>query len=742
MANVNGTEIDLLPTEGMRTEAERYRAWKADGRPGGTDVAARRASQILSGDELSPDTVITMAAWFARHEVDKAGEGFSPGEDGYPSPGRVAWAAWGGDAGQAWSSSKGESIKNAQERSAMLRPATMATVDLRDLNSQALRRLAPLDYQAALVRAADADQSEEETRTFEFSFSSEAPVDRWFGREVLSHADGAIDLSRLNDGAPLLWNHNPDQVLGVVERGWIDGEKQRGMVRVRFSRSAFAAEKLADVRDGILRNVSVGYEILDAAPMREAGQDGFIATRWQPLEVSIVSIPADPGVGLGRAIQPTAASAAPLTTPPMETPTIDLEAVRAQAAADERSRVAAITGLCREHGADDLAQGLIERGAAESEAMRDVLAAIKQRASKQLATPATPAAGAQPIARSADIGLNDKEVQEFSFLRAMRAQLMPNDRGVVEAAAFEREVSNATAQRMGVAPKGLMVPNEVLSRALTAGNAASAGDLIFTDARPGSFIELLRKRNVLTGLGVTILSGLTGPVAIPKQTGAAQAYWVGEQGEATESDPTVGQVNLTAKTLSAWTRFSRLLMLQSSIDVETMVRTELATVMALEQARATLYGSGTANEPRGIKFITGINTEDFAAAQPTYAELVNMETKIAADDADIGTMAYATNATIYGGFKTTEKAAGTAQFVLEPGGTVNSYGVVRSNQVATGDVFFGVWSQVIMGLWGALDLQVNPYSEDKAGNVRVVVHQSCDIAVRHVEAFCRGNNTL
>ena len=100
MANVNGTEIDLMPTDGMRTEAQRYRDWKGEGEQGGTDVAATRASQILSGDELSPDTVITMAAWFARHEVDKQGEGFSPDEDGYPSPGRVAWAAWGGDAGQ------------------------------------------------------------------------------------------------------------------------------------------------------------------------------------------------------------------------------------------------------------------------------------------------------------------------------------------------------------------------------------------------------------------------------------------------------------------------------------------------------------------------------------------------------------------------------------------------------------------------------------------------------------------
>ena len=88
-----------MPTEGMREEAQRYRDWKSDGEAGGTEVAARRATQILSGDELSADTIITMAAWFARHEVDKQGEGFSPGEDGYPSNGRVAWAAWGGDPG-------------------------------------------------------------------------------------------------------------------------------------------------------------------------------------------------------------------------------------------------------------------------------------------------------------------------------------------------------------------------------------------------------------------------------------------------------------------------------------------------------------------------------------------------------------------------------------------------------------------------------------------------------------------
>ena len=103
----------------MREEAQRYREWKDEGRDGGTEVAAARARQILSGDELSSDTVITMTAWFARHAVDKQGEGFSPGEDGYPSLGRVAWAAWGGDAGESWASAKADRIKTLENRSAM-----------------------------------------------------------------------------------------------------------------------------------------------------------------------------------------------------------------------------------------------------------------------------------------------------------------------------------------------------------------------------------------------------------------------------------------------------------------------------------------------------------------------------------------------------------------------------------------------------------------------------------------------
>lgn len=736
MANVNGTEINLEPTAGMRAEAERYRAWKEEGRRGGTDVAATRASQILSGDELSPETVITMSAWFARHEVDKAGQGFSPGEDGYPSPGRVAWAAWGGDPGKTWADAKAERIKAVSDRS-ILSTTIAAPMELREINQEQLRRIDAVEFSRS--------GESEESRSFQFSFSSETPVDRWFGTEVLSHDASGPDLTRLNDGAPLLWNHNPDQVLGVVERGWVDPDKRRGMVNVRFSRSAFAEEKLRDIRDGILRNVSFGYKILES----QAGANGsVVATRWQPLEVSVVSVPADSGVGIGRSLtsSPAAPAASPATKQMEEANThntIDVAAVRATAAAEERARVASITGLCRQHQAEDLAQGLIERGASEAEAMRGILDTISKRQAQpvQAATPAAPAP--QPIgSNTADIGLSDREARSFSFLRAIRAQASPNDRAAWEAASFEREVSDATAARMGIARDGIHVPHDVLRRDLTASSATAAGDLIFTDARPGSFIELLRNRLALTTLGVQTLTGLTGPVAIPKQTGAATAYWVAEKGTLTESNPTVGQINMTPKTCGAYTEFSRRLLIQSSMDVETMVRNELTAILALEIDRVALYGTGSSSQPLGLKNVTGINTKDFNANQPTYPELVELETLIAADNADIGAMAYLTNATIYGGMKTTEKASGTAQFVLEPGGTVGGYPIVRSNQVESNDVWFGVWSQMIMGMFGSLTIQVNPYALDTSGGVRVTAFQDVDIAVRYPEAFARGNNTL
>ena len=102
---------------------------------------------------------------------------------------------------------------------------------------------------------------EKEDRTLEFPFSSEQPVTRYFGNEVLEHTERSADLSRLNDGAPLLWNHDPSRVIGVVERAWIDEKKKRGYAQVRFSEEEFASSIYRDIKNGIIRNISFGYVI-------------------------------------------------------------------------------------------------------------------------------------------------------------------------------------------------------------------------------------------------------------------------------------------------------------------------------------------------------------------------------------------------------------------------------------------------------------------------------------------------
>lgn len=600
-----------------------------------------------------------------------------------------------------------------------------------------------------LTRAIQAEgiQVDAEQRTVEFPFSSELAVERWFGDEVLSHKKNAADLTRLNDGAPLLFNHDMDEIIGVVERAWI-GDDKRGYASVRFARTARADEILSMVNDGILRNVSFGYRISEMVESVKDGKSTYTATRWEPFEVSMVTVPADHTVGIGRSatdderdvlvhrIQEESAQPAEITkeevtmTEPTA-PQVDVQVVATQAAEAERARIAAIEALGQRFNAADLSRKLINEGVALDAARAAFLEEIK--------VDQKPLTG-----KEADVGLTDKEVRQFSVLRALNALANPSDKKAWEEAAFEREVSEAASKAAGKSARGIFVPGEVLraKRDLTVGSATAGGNLVATDLMADSFIELLRNRSVVQRAGATVMNGLVGNVAIPKQTGAATAYWVAESGAPTESQQTVGQVAMSPKTVGAYTDFSRRLILQSSLDVENMVRRDLAAVIALAIDTAALYGTGNSNQPTGLKLQSGLNTKDFAAANPTFAELVAMESEVAADNADIGTMRYLVNAMMRGALKTTEKATGTAQFVWEPGNTVNGYATEVSNQIASGDVFFGNFADLLIGFWSGLDLTVDPYAGATSGTVRVIALQDVDIAVRNAVSFCYGNASI
>ena len=148
---------------------------------------------------------------------------------------------------------------------------------------------------------------DEEARTVELSFSSEAPYGRYWGTEILGHGEDEVRLGRLRDGGAVMVNHRGDQI-GVVEDARIDPEEKKGRALLRFSQNTdpdeprFGNKVFADIVDGIRRNVSVGYEIHRLTLVEQTEEeDVYRATDWEPFEISIVNVPADPNVGVGRA---------------------------------------------------------------------------------------------------------------------------------------------------------------------------------------------------------------------------------------------------------------------------------------------------------------------------------------------------------------------------------------------------------------------------------------------------------
>ena len=572
----------------------------------------------------------------------------------------------------------------------------------------------------------DYNPVDEEKRTAMIAVSSEEPVMRSFGYEVLEHTKEAIDLSFLNSGrAPLLVDHDPTQQIGVVESVELDESTRRLRAKVRFGKSSLAREAFDDVVDGIRANISVGYSI-DKLEKKE--KDTYIAKSWKPVEASLVSIPADVTVGVGRSSETSINPEEKPTETIKEsimTDTVDVAAIEAEARKAAQRNAAEIAELGARHNLNDMARSAIQAGKSIDEFRGEVLEKI----------------GSDKALESHEIGMNKEEVRNFSLVRAIRALANPNDRAAQEAAAFEFECSRAAAEQYGRTAQGILLPAEVMRTWKRDLNSADEADLFGEDYRGGDFIDVLRNASSVMSAGATMLSGLSGDVKIPKKLTAAQAAWIStEGGAAAESEMTVGNVSMTPKSLGAYTDVTRQLLLQSSLSIENLTRDDLVQALGLAIDKAALEGTGTSGQPTGILNTTGINTTTFAAANPTFAELVAMETALAEDNANVGNLGYIMPASMYGALKTTEKASGTAQFVVEPQGTVNGYRTIVSNQATAGNAYFGNFSDLLVGMFGGLDITVDPYTHSTSGTVRVVALQSVDTAVRHAQSFCVSND--
>ena len=586
-------------------------------------------------------------------------------------------------------------------------------------------------------------ESVTEDRRVTLAFSSEMEVDRGWGMEVLDHSPGAIKSEFIGSGrAPLLVDHDMADQVGVVEQIEI-GSDRVARAKVRFGKSKRAEEIWQDVVDGIRSNVSVGYVINEMVQDGKRGdREVFRATSWTPLEISIVSIPADTSVGVGRSI--VAAESHPkIEVKPMSE---DINVVRDDAAKAERSRVAAILDLATRHNQREFGEAAIRDGASLDQFRGALLDKV----------------GSKPLHVNNEVGLSDKEVRNFSFVRAIRALSNPQDRRAQEEAAFEFDASRTAAAKEGRDSRGIMIPADVLYRDLTTSTASGtskAGNTVATDLLAERFIDVLRNRMVLNTLGAQFLTGLQGNVAIPRKTSAADVYWVGENSAPTESTnkPAFDQVTMSPKTLAAYVDYSRRLMLQSSLDVEAMVRNDLATSIAVAMDGAAVAGSGT-NRPTGVLNTSGIGSVTLGTngGAPTWAMVTNLVKEVEVDNALNGAAAFLTNGQVKAKMANTPRQSSGVEgnFILGPDiANLFGYPLITSQQVpsdlskgsASGTLsamIFGVWSDLLVGQWSGIDLMADPYTGSNAGTVRIVAFHDCDFAVRHPESFAECNEII
>jgi HK97 family phage major capsid protein len=417
----------------------------------------------------------------------------------------------------------------------------------------------------------------------------------------------------------------------------------------------------------------------------------------------------------------------------------------------EQHLAADVIALCGAHG---LSATQADEYVRSGKSVREIGADINRRKREGLE------AFTQPT-----VEMSSRQVQRYSLSKAILAEAD----GKREELGFEYEVHQELLKKLpgDYKPKGgLLIPTRIRlldtmgehgvhPGAQLRTSAASGGQtLVFTEA--GDFIDLLRNRMKVAQLGATILSGLQGNVSFPRQTGAGTFEWVAEDPNSDQSDSelTLGQVALNPKEGQSTTAYTRRLLAQAVIDVDALVANDLALITALGIDLAAIAGTGANNQPTGILETDNIGDVALGAdgGVPTFGSIVDLETAVADANADIGTMAYLTTAAMRGVLKKTPSLDNTANIPVWAGAEMNGYRAEVSNQVprtltkgastTAHAIIFGVWSQLMIGYWGAYELVVDPYSKKKQGLIEVTSHQIVGLAIRHPESFAAIQDAL
>lgn len=635
----------------------------------------------------------------------------------------------------------------------------------------------------------DASRQDGEDLVVELSFASEDPYERWWGIEVLDCSPESVRLDRINNSGALLFNHDWDELRGhhvPNTVACVDG-KVRGQVAIAWAADDGKTIKL--VQGGHLTHTSTGYEIhqiieqtsaksgekiertldgklfdrvltrchrdapgdvaafrraLDAAAgafERAANEPTtYRVTDWEILENSLVTVPADTTVGLGRSL---ASDPAPVEEPENNDShkeinmtqavenTVDVAAIERAAADKALGRIKEIRALGEQFkdfdGAQAMAAAAIDAGQPVTEFTKSLMDHIATKGQKW----------------DANIGMSKKEVERFSVIRAINAMLK-ND---WSKAGLEREASEAFAEKakgsglQRQAENSFFLPVEIQRRDLTVGSATGGGNMVATDLRPQDFIELLRARTLISQLGARSLTGLIGNADITKQTGAGTAYWLANEATAiTESNQTVGLLQLRPKVLGAYTEISRLLLQQSTPDADMFVMDDLTKVIAIAKDAAAI-NTGGSGAPVGILGTPGIGA--VTGTTLGLAGILEFQTDVASANALSTDCAYLTTPLVAALLAQRQRFSGTDTPLWEGNildGNVIGFRGASTTQMPAATMIFGDFSQVIFAEWGAVEIAANPYANFAAGITGIRAFYTCDVGVRTAGAFSAASS--
>lgn len=605
------------------------------------------------------------------------------------------------------------------------------------------------DPNAILHRVAEFDRAaiNDKDRTVEIAFSSEAPVERWFGTEVLGHDAANVRLGRLNNGGAVLVEHDRRDQVGVVVKASIDKDR-KGRAVIRFGKSARAEEIFQDVKDGIRRLVSVGYRIHKQETKNEAGGvESVRVTDWEPYELSLVSIPADDSVGVGRgdpSIPGANQSLSETNSMNTETPVAPAAAAPEAPAAATRSAEAPAAPrveVTRE-APPSITQEDVTRGITAERTRVSTIGAIAAQARNQGLVIDENRAIAEGITADAFrtqvfealVSRNtayqpgnasrqeSRDIGRFDLGVAIRSLVNGTPLTGIEREMIQEGQREAQAAGLGVGP-GLTLPSFLVrqtgQRDMTT-TAAEGGHTIATQKM--GLLDDFFNASIMASLGATVLTGLTQNVDLPRLTAGTAPAKKAENASADEVTPATAMLSLSPKRLPAFIDLSQQLLMQSSVAIESMIRSHLTNQMLAVQEAAFFHGGGT-SEATGIAATGSIGSVagGAAGAAPTYAHMISLEAAVDATNALGGSLRYATNGQVRAKLKGTPKQGSGVEgnFIISDlaPDMINGYRAGFTNAISRtlvkggsgavcSAIFFGNFADYIIGYWGGLQLEL------------------------------------